>query len=384
MLKKILSLFLTLCMALGLSSVAFAVDDSYKTIEYIAQNWIDAQFSGNAEVENTISLRSVSTGETIGYMISFKSNDSPAGYIVLSCEERGQPIIEFSLEGQCVYHYLEQQYDEIKTTVSANMSISNLNNAFSAKAVVEDNVLYTDFISYSIRVHSDTQSMLFDQFLQFTPYSESNLMKSSTTQDDPFFTDYKTIPTEEGTKTVRNITGANEIRALCMEDMPNASSQEGNCGPTALANTAKLYAEFALNGNRGALSDLKVNDSDDDTYERLVAISGYSSSTPATMTTLVSSMRSFAIERGYSCTITDYSSDYWSDFTRDIAANKPILLYTANSEKGHAQVVVGYWEYDMGEKYVKILSGWTTYPTFVKYKPSSLTRFNGYCVSISY
>ena len=33
--------------------------------------------------------------------------------------------------------------------------------------------------------------------------------------------------------------------------------------------------------------------------------------------------------------------------------------------------------------YVKILSGWTSYPTFLKFKPSSLNNFNGYCVAIS-
>jgi hypothetical protein len=141
---------------------------------------------------------------------------------------------------------------------------------------------------------------------------------------------------------------------------------------------------FSLNDNGGSLSNLKVNDSDAETYERLVEISGYSCGNAASMSTLVSSIKSFAVERGYSCTTTNYLLDLWSDFKRDVTADKPILLYTSSSAgTAHAQVVVGFWEYTNGGKYVKILSGWTSYPTFLKFKPSSLNNFNGYCVAIS-
>ncbi len=93
------------------------------------------------------------------------------------------------------------------------------------------------------------------------------MLAESAPMSDTFFDDYIDLPNESGSKTVGNITGANNIRALVMGDMPNVTSGEGNRGPTFLANTVKLYAEFSLNGNDNALSDLKVNDSDDDTYE---------------------------------------------------------------------------------------------------------------------
>ena len=209
-------------------------------------------------------------------------------------------------------------------------------------------------------------------------------MTDTSPMSDTFFDDYIDLPNESGSKTVGNITGANDIRALVMGDMPNVTPGEGNCGPTSLANTVKLYAEFSLNDNGGSLSNLKVNDSDAETYERLVEISGYSCGNAASMSTLVSSIKSFAVERGYSCTTTNYLLDLWSDFKRDVTADKPILLYTSSSAgTAHAQVVVGFWEYTNGGKYVKILSGWTSYPTFLKFKPSSLNNFNGYCVAIS-
>lgn len=384
MTKRIVSLILTICVVFSFSTAAFAADDTHKTVEYIAQNWIDSQFSGNAETSDTIVLRSECTGDIVGYLISFTKQNSPAGYIVLSCEEQENPIIEFALEGQSVYHHLKQQYDRIKNDTYSGLADGEVNETFLSQATIEENVLYTDFINYSININNNTQSVLLNQNLQVEVRPDLYLLDKTTPTSDTFFDDYIDIPTESGTKTVVNITGANKIQALVMGDMPNVTSGEGNCGPTSLANTIKLYAEYSLNGNDSALSSLKVNGSDDDTYSRLVELSGYSCDEPAKMSKLVSAIKSFAIERGYSCTTTNYLLDLWSDFTNDLEANRPILLYTSSSSgTAHSQVAVGYWEYTNGGKYIKILSGWTNYPTFVKYKPDSLNHFNGYCVSIS-
>lgn len=363
---------------------SFATNGAHKTVDYIAQDWIDTQFSGDAEVSDTIVLRSDNSGEVVGYIVSFTKQSVPAGYIVLSCEDGEHPIIEFALEGQSVYHYLEQQLDVINSAASSGMVSSDSNEFLSSATTFEENVLYTDFIRYAIKISNGTQSALLDQFAQITSCSELDVMTDTAPMSDTFFDDYIDLPNESGSKTVGNITGANDIRALVMGDMPNVTPGEGNCGPTSLANTVKLYAEFSLNDNGGSLSNLKVNDSDAETYERLVEISGYSCGNAASMSTLVSSIKSFAVERGYSCTTTNYLLDLWSDFKRDVTADKPILLYTSSSAgTAHAQVVVGFWEYTNGGKYVKILSGWTSYPTFLKFKPSSLNNFNGYCVAIS-
>lgn len=100
---------MTLCLIFSLSTFAFATNGAHKTVDYIAQDWIDTQFSGDAEVSDTIVLRSDNSGEVVGYIVSFTKQSVPAGYIVLSCEDGEHPIIEFALEGQSVYHYLEQQ-----------------------------------------------------------------------------------------------------------------------------------------------------------------------------------------------------------------------------------------------------------------------------------
>ncbi len=48
MTKRICSLLLTLCLIFSLSTFAFATNGAHKTVDYIAQDWIDTQFSGDA------------------------------------------------------------------------------------------------------------------------------------------------------------------------------------------------------------------------------------------------------------------------------------------------------------------------------------------------
>ena len=54
MTKRICSLLLTLCLIFSLSTFAFATNGAHKTVDYIAQDWSDTQFSGDAEVSDTI------------------------------------------------------------------------------------------------------------------------------------------------------------------------------------------------------------------------------------------------------------------------------------------------------------------------------------------
>lgn len=384
--KRLLAALLTFCLVLGLCSTAFAQDntESNITVEDIAEDWIETQLSGDATVSKIVVLYSTSNEQFVGHLVSFEKDAKPAGYIVLSHEEGAYPIIEFALEGPSIYQYIEDQFNSYKDNTASTYQDSISSMSLSAYSIVDENVLYTDFINYSLKIQDNDEALLFNQYKQVETCSELTHLNTEAPTSDTFYDDYIELPSESGSKTVVSITGANKIQALVMENMPGASSGEGNCGPTSLANTVKLYAEYKLNGNSSVLSNLKVNHSDNDTYSRLVEISGYSSTKPASMSTLVSAIKSYAIERGYSCSTSNYLLDLWSDFTGDIGNDRPVLLYTSSSAgTAHAQVVVGYWLYNSGSKYLKILSGWTSYPTFVKFKPSSLNHFNGYGISIS-
>ena len=107
------------------------------------------------------------------------------------------------------------------------MVSSDSNEFLSSATTFEENVLYTDFIRYAIKISNGTQSALLDQFAQITSCSELDVMTDTAPMSDTFFDDYIDLPNESGSKTVGNITGANDIRALVMGDMPNVTPGEG-------------------------------------------------------------------------------------------------------------------------------------------------------------
>ena len=113
----------------------------------------------------------------------------------LSCEDGEHPIIEFALEGQSVYHYLEQQLDVINSAASSGMVSSDSNEFLSSATTFEENVLYTDFIRYAIKISNGTQSAL-DQFAQITSCSELDVMTDTAPMSDTFFDDYIDLPNE--------------------------------------------------------------------------------------------------------------------------------------------------------------------------------------------
>lgn len=95
--KRIVGFLLSLCTMLSINTVTFAqsidVQDAEKeSIASIAQNWIDTQLQGNADVSRIVTLKNTSES-CIGHLVSFAKNSLPAGYIILSHEETVNPII---------------------------------------------------------------------------------------------------------------------------------------------------------------------------------------------------------------------------------------------------------------------------------------------------
>lgn len=380
--KRFLAAFLMICTMLSLNTVVFARENNQKSVEYIAQNWIDSHYSGDAKVSKIVSLYNTNN-ECIGQLVSFVKDDTPAGYIVLSHAERENPIIEYAFEGQSVYDYLENQFVANQANIVAERQKSSVTKMVSSYSIAEENVLYTDFINYSLKIKNGDETLLFNQNRQIQIFTDNKVATNKSPATDKFFEGYVDYPSESDSYDFDSIPGAYSSSALIMGNMPGVSSGEGNCGPTSLANTVKLYAENGLNGH-SELPGLRLNGSDADTYSRLVTLSGYSSSDAASMSELLNALDDYSDERGYSCSIDNYWWDLWSDFTRDIGKDKPILLYTSSSAgTAHAQVVVGYRSYDNGAKYLRIFTGWSSSATFVKFKPDSLNHFNGYCVAIS-
>ena len=163
-------------------------------------------------------------------------------------------------------------------------------------------------------------------------------------------------------------------------------TDENNCGPTALTNIVNLYASYGLD-NHAALPKLKLNGSDQDAYRRLAQFSGYKASNHPSLADLAKGIDSYCKYVNYTCSTGHYWLNLWSDYTRDIGKNLPILLHTARDDGlSHEQVVVGYRAYvtpSTSNKYLMVYTGWTSNATFVKFNADCFTSFDGYVVEIS-
>lgn len=386
--KRLIALFVLLCTTLSFTTVAYAQKNDNqgnetKSLDYIVEDWIDTQYQGNAEVSQVVILKNTSN-QCVGHLVTFNKASKPAGYIVLSHQEEDYPIIEFAFDGESVYEYLEEQIETNRETLNRNLKQKS-----STYTIASQNVLYTDFINYSLKVQDDKDDvLLFDQNGQTTVFSDtsSDIMPYS----DTFWDDYYNYPPEGSSAehTGNYLSAAIWSGAVKMSDM---ASGEGNCGPTSLTDVIKIYAcdYIVSTGVELNYTGLRINNSNKDTYNRLVELSGYSCSEPASMSELISGLKAYVKERQYNCSVGNYWFDFWSDFTRDVDNRKPILLYTSSSAgSAHAQVVVGYYTFtnsntNESTRYLLIHSGWRSTPSYLKFKPSSLNHFNGYCVTIS-
>ena len=382
-------MFLAVCTALTLNLVAFAdgktsVDGrAGVSLEYIIDDWIGSLYQGDASVSHIVGLcdpDNVSKGN-IGHLVSFEKNGTPSGYIVLSREEVGDPIVEFALDGESIYDVLEDRVAE-KNKASA---VSGRAAAGSIEAspftIATKDILYTNFINYSMAIKRDEQVILLDQFDKVREF-KGDLPSNNGSTYASIYDGYVPLPSESTSYTSGTINGATSNVGLKMEDLASCTN-EGNCAPTAATNVINLYAKYNLNGNGRALSILLANNNTKFTYDRIATLMDYVPGKGGTPAQVLTGMREYCSERGRSYSDDEYSYNYWSDFTRDVKKNVPIYLATYADDGGHSQVVVGYREYSNGKKYLMSYTGWTTNATYIKFKASCFTGFYGWAIYIS-
>ncbi len=380
--KRIFALLLVVCLAMGLPTFASAESQEPVTVEQIAENWIATQYTGEAKVSRITSLLSYQN-ERVGEMVAFERDGVPCGYIVLSVADGEYPIVEFSMEGDNAYDYLVNSFEVAKNS-SLSASLGEASSMLTAEDQVEEDVMYTDFIRYSIRVNRGNESLLFDQYGKMESFAPAHEISSSSDLewgDSVVFSEGYAEFLRDGDGWEDDLLpGARSNMGLVANNMPDGS-KGNNCVPTAMTMLIKMYAEKPLNGH-AALTNLKYYGSDPATYTRLATLMNYVAGSGIDHKKGISALQTYVAQKNYTCSVDDYLWDFWSDFTRDIDNKKPIILHT-RSNAGHSQIVVGYRNYTNGAKYLRVFSGWRNYSTFVKYKASVFTEFWGYCVAVS-
>lgn len=197
------------------------------------------------------------------------------------------------------------------------------------------------------------------------------------------------------------LTGIETFTPSIMDDFipfsaPNGQVVNlGNCSVTAATNLVSYYAE-----KRG-FSNLLINNSRHDTYDQLVALSGFKTYLPESanknqeglnINQINSAINKYVKNRGYKYSSDTYWFNLWSDWRRDINNGYPAYtsvqgkVFEDNQWKsaGHAVIAVGYREYDTsGEKYLRVLDGWyRRSDRYIYFNSNYFTSKNGIAMKV--
>lgn len=173
--KRFVSLILFVCLTFNLNSVAFAQNTDVGTqsssilpLEDIIESRVEENYEGDVRTSKIVRLFDPTdvSGQCIGHLVSFEKDNIPAGYVVLSREEEGDPVIEFALSGESVYDRIENQFVEYADNVSAIYGNDLSVDTSSSYSIIYDDVLYTNFFDYSIAITNNEDVLLFNQYCE--------------------------------------------------------------------------------------------------------------------------------------------------------------------------------------------------------------------------
>lgn len=252
--------------------------------------------------------------------------------------------------------------------------------------MVNDDILYTDFFNYSLVIDNGEEVFLFDQNQQIKELPDTSvglIMGDGFALPDG----YVALPPESGPTTGNSLPLAHINRALLMKDF---DSTNANCGPTALANIIKLYAENILCTQSAPLGSLKLNNSDMDTYNELARLSEYNGDGEGVKPPkLKQALTKYIYNQNYSTLLGLYDNynRTWDSFNNSISSKQPILLHveyknSKGEDESHTQVVIGTFKYSDDARYLSIYSGYYRYPIYISCDSNSFDDMYGVPVSI--
>lgn len=128
-------------------------------------------------------------------------------------------------------------------------------------------------------------------------------------------------------------------------------SGDANCVPTAIAN---VFSYFNANGVPMFSGDFTQG-----MYDNLCNLLKFDPNNGTYWKNQKPAIVSFASQYGRTAKVDNYWLNLWSDITRDIKANKPIILSVHSGNTGHVTMIVGYYVQD-GVKKVICLSGYNS------------------------
>jgi hypothetical protein len=171
-------------------------------------------------------------------------------------------------------------------------------------------------------------------------------------------------------KSSSTITGAN-ITYYESSDVSSANKTYA-CTIVALSNMMKYYK------SRGKTS---IDSNFSTLYSALWTLAGTNSEGTTFTENIAPAAVAYMKNKGYSISSDDYLFDWYSDFTRDVNNNKPIIFsYGADfggKPGGHSVFCVGYVD-TTSYQYLRIADGWNNYLRYINFNGYNYSRKDGW------
>ena len=342
---------------------------SIEEITSLAEFWARENYQFIVIIDEIIPI---SDGLNIcAYCISYKLDDKPYGYVVIDSNRYAlNCILEFCLSGESIFKVLQNnaKYNDNENTEKIIYRIGSFNYA-----ILTGECYYCSTGEQINDIELESLCEIYRNSI--SPESYLNYREG--------FYSAGTI-TASGTYTYQNLTNIAYFMPSLMIDFP---SSQINCTPTAATNIISYYKE-----QRGFTG---INVSRQNLYSIIVSASGWNSTgtTGMSIEDARDSLHAVVNAFGYDFDSSTYLFDLWSDWTRDIYNDFPVLTavygYRQDNNgnwiyKGHSIVAVGYRQYSSGPKYIRVLDGWNaTVDRFIWFNSSFFTSVDGICIKVS-
>lgn len=394
----ILSLSLiTMSLSFSAGAKAAAPDESrivsVSDCERLGNYWLDLNYNDGTIIDEVLPI---TDGEMIcSYCVSFIKDGFPNGYIVIDSDWYAtNNILEFCFSGTGIYETLCENYgkDVDEKNVDKVIYVTGLFDY--AIPVNSDNTVFYNstnklFDKQSVEVQCNRIKEIRKESKKLQAESVHACAGLSDSDKESFYGGFfvsATIPTSGG-YTSKTITNALSFIPTVMSEYCVTGGFNGNCTPTAAANILNYYRERWGFANIGT--------SRQDVYDRIVSVSGWNQYGESGMSASEAkkAMKKIVENAKYVFSDTTYLFDLWSDWTRDLDNNYPVLTsvygYKQDStgswtEVGHAIVAVGYREYNSGAKYLRVWDGWNaTNNKYIWFDSDYFTSVDGVCIKVT-
>ncbi len=359
--KKTACFILSLCAIPCVISKAEGIEMASETVtieyvEQLAENyanaWANAMYDEQVTPLDIIKVVN-SSDEVIAYEVSFCniSTLEPMGYVVLSTDlSLENPVIEFALDGYDLY--TQQQLDNPSVLSSESLL---------EETVTQDKILMSDdMLLYSTVTEKTTSEYNLPSYPQPRDLLPLNGGLSSTY-----------VGTVEESNFAQGSSGLTFYRGADFD------SSGVNCVPTALTNMVVYYE--TLSNINGLLYNNPTQ-----TYARICALANFTGTQGLSNDEMCNVLEEYVSERDFNISIDDYRYDWWSDFTRDINRDRPVLVSIQGAGDdgywtAHAVAAFGYVETD-NAKYLKVADGNYSSQRYLNYDYYGVHE--GFCVYI--